>query len=168
MFLILNRSPLIFGLERPQPIWCTSRPWAWHPWRPSWPRPRPGTQQSQSRPPGAHPGRGAWLSGSPGHRCPRGSCHTGPRKGYTPAMRSPCCQRSLVSRTPMSKRWTTSPGSTWPRDWHIQCVMQNSVLRPRCTGWWVVESAGKMLLRRIYEGLRESNMARTPCSIKSI
>ena len=28
-----------------------------------------------------------------------------------------------------------------------------------------MESAGKMLLRWIYEGLRESNMARTPCSM---
>ena len=34
--LLLNRSPFIFGLERLPPIWCTSGPWAWHPWPPSW------------------------------------------------------------------------------------------------------------------------------------
>ena len=37
----------------------------------------------------------------------------------------------------MSKQWTTSPGS---KDWHTNCKMQNSVLRPR---WWVAESAAK-------------------------
>ena len=85
-----------------------------------------------------------------------------------PRYLSPCAYTlyeagALASQTLMSKQWTTSPRSSWVKDWHIQCVMQNSVLRPRCTGWWVVESAGKMLLRQIYEGLRESNMARTPC-----
>ena len=40
---------------------------------------------------------------------PRGSSHMGPRQGYAPAMRSPCCQRSLASQT--------SPGSTRARDY---------------------------------------------------
>ena len=76
-----------------------------------------------SRPPRAHPGRRAWLSRSPGHRCPRGSSHTGPHPGYAVAMQSSCCQRSLVSRTPMSKQWTTSPRSSWVKDWHTECLM---------------------------------------------
>ena len=84
-------------------------------------------------PPGAHPGCGACISWSPGHRCPRGSCHVGPIR----ATRRPCDlhiarDHLCPSQTLMSKQWTTSTGSTWPRDWHINCIMQNSVLHPRC------------------------------------
>ncbi len=101
----------------------------------------------------------SWL------KMPRGSSHSGLHQGYAPAMRSLCCQRSVMSRTPISKHLTTSPSSSWAKDWHTNCKMQNSELRPNCTRWWVAESAGKMLLRQIYEGLCEFIMARTPCNL---
>ena len=87
MFSFLNCSSFIFLQLWLPPIWRTFRPWAWHPWWPSWPRPRPGTQQSHSRPPGAYPGGRVWLYGSPGNRCPRGST-----RGLVKAPRRPCDQ----------------------------------------------------------------------------
>ena len=52
---------------------------------------------------------------------PRGSSHTGPRQGYAAAMRSPCCQRSLASRT--------SPGSTRARDYWCDYFLWASVIK---------------------------------------